>query len=238
VTPATIVHTALVEAIRRALAAAGDPAKAPAQQAYMKSAMPYRGVTAPVLKATLRPILADPAYRLETRTQWEATIRDLWDRADHREERYAALAVTGHRHYRAHQDRDAVPLYRHLVQTGAWWDYVDEIAARRIGPILRADLAAESARMREWARDDGLWVRRAAILSQLGSRADTDRALLLDCVQANLGSRELFINKAIGWALRQYAHVGPEAGDWVRDVTRSYGERLAPLSRREALRHL
>ena len=234
----TLAHTALVRAVRDALAEAGDPARAPGQQAYMKSTMPYRGVTAPALRATLRPILADPAYVLRSRPQWEATVRDLWDGAGFREERYAALALTGHRLYRAWQDGDTVPLYLHLVRTGSWWDYVDEIAARRVGPIVRADPGPEGARMREWARDPDLWVRRTAILSQLGSKADTDRALLLDCIEANLGSREFFINKAIGWALRQYAHTGPEAGQWVCTVVAAHGDRLAPLSRREALKHL
>jgi len=204
----------------------------------MKSAMPYRGLSAPLLKATLRPLLADPAYRLGTREEWDATVRALWDGAAYREERYAAVAVTGHRHYRGWQDARAVPLYRHLIETGAWWDFVDEIASRRIGPILRADPEHEAARMRRWAREEHLWVRRAAILSQLGSKDETDLDLLSECIEMNLGSREFFINKAIGWALRQYAHVGPEAGEWVRSVVAAYGDRLAPLSRREALKHL
>lgn len=204
----------------------------------MKSALPFRGITAPRLAATLRPILADPEYRLGARREWEATVRALWDGASYREERYAALALTGHRLYRAHQDPDAVPLYRHLVVTGAWWDYVDQIAAQRIGPILRAYPGTEPARMRAWARDDDLWVRRTAILCQLGSHEATDVSLLLDCIGPSVERREFFLAKAIGWALRQYAREGPEAADRVRQVVRSYGDRMAPLSRREALKHL
>ena len=228
----------LVEAVRAALADAADPARAPAQQTYMKSALPFRGITAPRLAATLRPVLADPAYRLGTRQEWEATVRSLWDDASYREERHAALALTGHRLYRAHQDPDAVPLYRHLVVTGAWWDYVDQIAAQRIGPILRAHPGTEPARMRAWARDDDLWVRRTAILCQLGSHEATDLSLLLDCIGPSVERREFFLAKAIGWALRQYAHEGPEAAGWVSQVVSSYGDRMVPLSRREALKHL
>src|SRR5680860_1679906 len=90
----------LVDAVCRELEAAGDPDRAKGQQAYMKSAMPFRGITSPHLKATLRPLLADPAYRLGERDEWEATIRGLWDGAHFREERYAALAISGHRLYR------------------------------------------------------------------------------------------------------------------------------------------
>ncbi|HZW45274.1 MAG TPA: DNA alkylation repair protein [Dermatophilaceae bacterium] len=229
----------LVDAVCRELEAAGDPDRAKGQQAYMKSAMPFRGITSPHLKATLRPLLADPAYRLGERDEWEATIRGLWDGAHFREERYAALAISGHRLYRVWaQDRSSMPLYLYLIETGAWWDFVDEIAARRVGPVLRAHPETEAARMRSWATADNLWVRRAAILSQLSSKDETDRQLLLDCITPNLADREFFIRKAIGWSLRQYAHSGPSAADWVRRSVDQIDTRLSPLSRREALKNL
>jgi 3-methyladenine DNA glycosylase AlkD len=92
--------------------------------------------------------------------------------------------------------------------------------------------------MRAWAGDGNLWVRRAAILSQLSSRDLTDRQLLLDCINPNLDDREFFIRKAIGWSLRQYAQSGATAADWVRRSVDELGPRLSPLSRREALKHL
>ena len=205
----------------------------------MKSAMPFRGITSPVLKATLRPLLIDPACLLADRDEWEGTIRGLWDDARFREERYAALAIAGHRLYRGWaRERSAMPLYRHLVESGAWWDLVDDIAAHRVGPVLRSHPETEAARMRSWAVDGDLWVRRAAILSQLLSKEQTDRRLLLDCVTPNLADKEFFIRKAIGWSLRQYARSGAEAADWVRHRVADLGPRLSPLSRREALKHL
>lgn len=225
----------VVAAIRGALAAAGNPERAVAQQAYMKSEMPFRGIGSRELTALLRPILADPAYRISHRGEWDAAVLDLWDAATHREERYAAIALTGHRAYRAWQDPDAVPLYEHLVRTGAWWDLVDPVASNRIGPILLAHREALTPLVRAWATDDDLWVRRTAILSQLAFKADTDTALLCACVEPNLADRSFWIRKAIGWALRQYARTDPE---WVRDTVSTYGERLSGLSRREALKHL
>ena len=91
-------------AVRAALAWAGDPVRAAGQQAYMKSSMPYRGLTSPELRALLRPLLADPALAPASREAWEADVRALWDGAAYREERYAALALTGHRVARAWQD--------------------------------------------------------------------------------------------------------------------------------------
>ena len=229
----------LVKAVRRELEKAGDVDRAKGQQAYMKSTMPFRGITAPHLKSILRPLLADPAYLLVERDEWEATIRRLWDRAEFREERYAALAISGHSRYR-HWARDpaAMPLFRHLIETGAWWDFVDEIASRLVGPVLRAHPESESERMRAWATADSMWVRRAAILSQLSSKDETDRQLLLDCITPNLTEGEFFIRKAIGWSLRQYAHSGIAAADWVRASVDQLGPRLSPLSRREALKNL
>jgi 3-methyladenine DNA glycosylase AlkD len=225
----------VVAAIRGALAAAGDPERAVAQQAYMKSEMPFRGIGSQELTALLRPILADPAHRLADRGEWDAAVRDLWDSATHREERYAAIALTGHRAYRAWQDPEAVPLYEHLVRTGAWWDLVDPVASNRVGPILRGHHDAVSPVVRAWSTDADLWVRRTAILSQLTSKAETDTALLRACVEPNLADHSFWIRKAIGWALRQYSRTDPE---WVRETVATYGERLSGLSRREALKHL
>lgn len=229
----------VVDAVCRELEQAGDPDRAKGQQAYMKSAMPFRGLPSPALKATLRPLLADPAYLLNDRDQWEATVRDLWDGARFREERYAALAICGHRPYRQWAtERSAMPLYRYLVESGAWWDFVDDIASHRIGPILRANPETEPGRLRFWATAGSMWVRRSAILSQLSSKEETNRQLLLDCVTPNLADREFFIRKAIGWSLRQYARSGPAAADWVRASVDELGPRLSPMSRREALKHL
>ncbi|MFD1504955.1 DNA alkylation repair protein [Georgenia yuyongxinii] len=227
-------------AIRGALAAAADPERAAGQQRYMKSAMPFRGLTSPVLKATLRPLLADPALALPDRSTWEAAIRDLWDGAEFREERYAAIALARHRRYAGWAaEPAALHMYRHLVETGAWWDLVDDVAAHLVGAVLRAHPAEGGAHMRTWAVDDHLWVRRTAILSQLKSKAGTDTDLLADCIGANLaGSRhghEFFIRKAIGWALREYAKTDAA---WVRAYVEAAGSTLAPLSRREALEHL
>lgn len=225
----------VVEAIRIALAGAGDPQRAVSQQAYMKSSMPYRGITSPQLKALLRPILSDPAHLIEERTPWEGAVRDLWDNATHREERYAATALTGHRAYRAWQDPEAVPLYRHLVVTGAWWDHVDEVASTRIGPILLSHQEILTPTVRAWATDDDLWLRRTAIISQLTFKERTDLELLTDVIEPNLADPSFWIRKAIGWALRQHARTDPT---WVRATVASYGDRLSGLSRREALKHL
>lgn len=227
----------LVADLRRRLATAADPERAPRMQAYMKSDMPFRGVSAVPLRKICREVFAE--HPLPDRTSWERAVRTLWDDATYREERYAAVALCEHRLYTEHQDAEALPLYHHLVVTGAWWDLVDGVASHQVGRILRADPATVAPVVRSWAREDDLWVRRTAVLCQLGSKAETDTELLEDVLAANLegsayGGR-FFIRKAVGWALREYAKTDPA---WVRAFVTAHESELSGLSRREALRNL
>ncbi|MBG6181482.1 DNA alkylation repair protein [Arthrobacter sp. CAN_A1] len=237
-TPAPVAEaTQLVAAVRDRLRAAADPAKAPRMQAYMKSAMPYLGVSSQPHKLICREVFA--GHPLPDRAQWEWAVRQLWDGATFREERYAAVELLIHRLYCGYQDEQTLTLYRHLVETGAWWDFIDVIASHGVGPILRAEPEITSPVMRSWARDGQLWVRRTAILCQLSSKGETDADLLADVVGVNLSGslhgKKFFIRKAIGWALREYAKTNP---DWVLTFARDNEKGLSPLSRREALKHL
>ncbi len=227
-----------VGAVRAALAEAGDPDRAVQQQRYMKSQLPFRGLTAPELKALLRPLLAE--HRFIDRGSWEAAVRELWDGATHREEWYAAIALLRRRTHRAWLDPDALPLLEHLVRTGAWWDVVDEIASHVVGQVLLEHRAGVTSVMDAWSVDgDSLWIRRTAMLAQLRHREDTDTELLARVLVANLDDttfgRDFFIRKALGWALRQHARTD-EA--WVKAFVSTHAERLSGLSRREALKHI
>ncbi len=223
----------LIELIRATLAPAGDPEAAAIQQAYMKSAMPYFGISAAQLKVLLRPLLA--AYRPADRSAWESTIRELWDEATHREERYAATALARHRVGRAWQDPGMLELYRHLIVTGAWWDHVDEIASHLVGDVLAAHRAEVTPVIRKWAVDGDPWLRRTAVLCQLRHGPDTDLDLLRFAIEANVADTSFWLRKAIGWALRQQARTDPE---WVRAEVDRLDGRISGLSRREALKHL
>lgn len=227
----------VVTAVRHSLAGTGDPVRALQQQRYMKSALPFEGLSLPQLRARLRPVLAE--HRLESPEEWQHAARVLWDEASVREHLYSALALLRHRFYREWVRPDLLPLLRHLVVTGAWWDVVDEIAVHLVGDVLAAHRAEVTPLMRQWARDDDLWLRRTAVLCQLAHKEATDATLLGDALAANLvGSRfgtEFFVRKAVGWALRERARTDP---DWVRAFAEVHAERLSPLSRREALKHL
>ena len=127
----------------------------------------------------------------------------------------------------------ALPLFDELIVTGAWWDFVDEVAAGMLGELLDRDGAALAPVLRRWAHDDVMWRRRAAIVSQVRRKERTDLALLYDCIEPSRGEREFFLRKGIGWALRAYAWVEPD------EIERYCAtHELSTLSRREALRNI
>jgi 3-methyladenine DNA glycosylase AlkD len=223
----------VVRAVCRALAAAADPVKAPQMQAYMKSAMPYRGVSAPRQRAIWREVLA--AHSMNCDELRDAALH-LWRHARFREERYAAIALTDARAHADCRDMSLLPVVEEMIVTGAWWDYVDALATHHLGDILRAEPRRMKPILRKWARDgDSMWKRRAAILSQVRFKRDTDLALLYDCIEPNLTHRDFFIRKAIGWALRQYAWADPRE---VQRYVAANRARLSPLSIREALKNV
>jgi 3-methyladenine DNA glycosylase AlkD len=228
----TQLHRPLSE-LRKALRRAADPAKALAMQTYMKSAMPYHGVPVPLLRKICKETFADA--RIETALQWRAQVLHLWREAEFREERYAAVYLARDRRARRFQTPSAMRVYEELIVTGAWWDYVDEIASHCIGSIVRDYPGPMRRKMLSWAKSENLWKRRTAILCQLGCKRETDLTLLYACIEPSLGSPEFFLQKAIGWALRQYAWTDPAE---IKGYVRRNRSRLSALSLREALKNV
>ena len=201
-------------------------------QAYMKSAMPYLGVSSPARAVVLREAFA--AHLIEGFDAWHDTALALWREATHREECYSAIALASHRAYRKHLTRAALPLLEEFIVEGAWWDHVDE-TAHLVGVLLRDDRAWMTRTMRAWSTDPHLWKRRVSIICQLQCKDATDLDLLYANIEANLDDRDFFIRKAIGWALRQYARTDPAE---VARYVAAHADRLSPLSQREAMKHL
>jgi 3-methyladenine DNA glycosylase AlkD len=223
--------SSLLTDLRREFKLIADPQKAIAMQAYMKSAMPYHGVPSPLVKKVCRKVFADLA--LSSRTAWQIQVLDIWRNAKYREERYAAVNLCAGKLARPFHEPRAMKMYEEMIVTGAWWDYVDEIS-HRVGDILRTYPARMKPMMRQWSRCDDLWKRRTSIICQLDFKTETDLDLLYACIEPSLDSKEFFLRKAIGWALRQHAWTDP--GAVIAYVKRE--TRLAPLSRREALKNL
>ena len=156
-------------------------------------------------------------------------------RARYREERYAAIDLTEARRFDAFQDLAALPMYEEMIVTGAWWDLVDGIASHRLGTLLRRFPREMRREMLAWSRSDDLWKRRSAILCQLTFKEDTDLDLLYATIEPALSSKEFFLRKAVGWALRQHAWTDPRE---IRRYVRERSKELSSLSKREALKNV
>lgn len=237
-------HRELVAAVRDALARHADPARAVDQQRYMKSAMPYRGLVTADVRRLVAAELVRPEHQLGSRGQWIATMLELWDGATHREERYAALALARHRTSRPFRTTAMLSVTHHFVVTGAWWDLVDETATHLLRDDLLRDRAGVEPTVRAWSVDPDLWLRRAAIICQVGVLDRVDLDLLAAVVVPNLehagtagpdGKQDFFIRKGIGWALRDAARRHP---GWVAAFVGEHREHMAGLTVREATKHL
>lgn len=204
--------------LTRALGDVADPNRAVSMAAYLRGHFDFLGIPTPARRAASQAVLRE----LRGSPDWEF-VTACWA-AKQREFQYVACD-----HLRSVPLGAAdLPRLKQLVTTRSWWDTVDAL----VKPIGRA---ADAGAMRDWARDDNLWVRRTAILHQLGRKTATNPELLRDIILGNLGSGEFFIDKALGWALRDYSKVNPE---WVRDFLAEHAAELAPLSRRQAAKYL
>lgn len=228
----TLVNQRLIDAISSQLCAHADPTRAHGQQTYMKSALPFIGVRVPVVRRLTHG--ACKANPCTDGRQYRATVEALFGTAEYQEQRYAAVGVctfTGHDRY---QTLNQLPMYRELIVEAAWWDIVDELSLR-VGLLLQRYPKPMARTLRRWARGENLWLRRTAIIAQRALKQVTDVSLLFDCIEPALDSREFFLRKAIGWALRDLARTNPRA---VLAYVETHQERLSPLSKREALKHL
>ena len=122
----------------------------------------------------------------------------------------------------------------YLIVTKSWWDTVDSLAGGTVGFHFKRFPDVREKYLAKWRSSENFWLRRTTILFQLNYKEETDFDLLCDIIRENLGSKEFFINKAIGWALRQHARVDSKA---VKKFVMTTKE-LNPLSRREALKHI
>jgi 3-methyladenine DNA glycosylase AlkD len=201
-------------------------------QWYMKSDMPYFGVQTSVRRKICRAVFK--AHPVNSFEEWTETILGLWRYAEHREERYGALELAGAKGYEGYQTFKTLPMYEEMVVSGAWWDYVDDIASHRLRTLIERYPRGMARRMRSWSKDPNLWKRRSAIICQLRRGFDTDLDLLWDCIEPNLDDKQLFLRKAIGWALRDLAWFDLET---IERYVAANEDRLSGLSKREALKN-
>jgi 3-methyladenine DNA glycosylase AlkD len=205
-----------------------DPVAAAPMKAYMRNQFEYLGIKTPEQRQLLKGFVAE--YGLPALDDLAPILLDLWALPE-REFQYAALGLLGR--FEDKLPAEFIDTIEALLTIKSWWDTVDSLAGNTVGVHFKRFPAVRDATLERWRISDDFWLRRTCILFQLGYKSETDFDLLKDIIRENLGSKEFFINKAIGWALRQYTRVDPEG---VRTFVAETP--LAPLSAREALKWL
>ena len=215
-----------VEELVKELRAVASPDDAVAMKAYMKNKFEFLGVKTPA-----RRKLAKTFFKQQTDSviDWNF-INEAW-KNPYRELQYAALDYLENR--KKLLTPSDLPRLKKLAQTKSWWDTIDFLD-RLVGSII-ARFPETKEIIVAWSCDEDIWLRRLAIDHQLLRKEKTDTELLENILVNNLGQTEFFINKAIGWALRDYSKTN---ADWVRDFIEQHREEMSALSIREGSKYL
>ncbi len=220
----------MIVGIRKDLRQIANPDYARRMQAYMKSEMLYHGIKSAEQTKVKQKWFKE--FPVASFNEYIELIQDLWA-ADFREERYVAISL-GNK-YKKFQTMEALPVYQMMIQDGAWWDYVDAIAANLIGALLKKYPAEMRTVLYQWIEHDDLWLRRSAILAQLKFKANTDETMLFEFCARCMEEKVFWIRKAIGWALREYSKTNPDS---VREFVEKTHERMSGVTWREARKYI
>ena len=225
-TPKQFVH-----ALEHALIPLADEAKAQGMKAYLLNQFEFLGLAAPVRRAAVKAI---GKVKWQSTADLLAAAELLWQKPE-REYRYTAVDLL--RQQSAQLNVKDLPALQALLLQDAWWETVDSLSAV-IAEVMHAAVQQKpnaAVTMDAWLKHPSHWVRRSAMLHQLGWRLDTDTTRLFGYAQQLADEKEFFIRKAIGWALRDYARWNPQA---VTEFLLQNRTRLSGLTVREAAKHL
>jgi 3-methyladenine DNA glycosylase AlkD len=227
----TMTPKPFVRAVERALTPLANASRAVQMQAYLLDQFEFLGLPAPVRRDAVKAI---------GKVQWQSAddllnVAELLWQKPQREYRYTAVDLL--RKHSARLSVNDLPALQALLLRDAWWETVDGLSAV-IAEVMHAAVQQKpnaAKVMDAWLKHPSHWVRRSAMLHQLGWRLDTDTARLFGGAQQLADEKEFFIRKAIGWALRDYARWNPQA---VTEFLVQHRTNLSGLTVREAAKHL
>jgi 3-methyladenine DNA glycosylase AlkD len=217
-----------VASIKTLLEQHADPAQAGPMKKYMRDQFEYLGIKTPQNTALQKEFFKEQGF--PELSELDTVLRELWS-LPQREFQYVAVGLL--RGFENKIPANFIRTIEYMLVTKSWWDTVDSIAGGIVGVHFQRFPEVRERYLAKWRASENFWLRRSAILFQLNYKKETDFDLLCEIIRENLDSKEFFINKAIGWSLRQYARIDPKA---VKKFVKS--TQLHPLSRREAMKHL
>lgn len=203
-----------------------NPENAIPMAKYMKNKFEFLGLKSP-LRRELQKDFLKQAVRLPI-AEFSKLIRQLWNEP-FREYQYTASELLDK--YKKKLPKGYITEFEWLITTKSWWDTVDGIAPRSLGYYFQLYPEMIQTYIPIWTTQENFWLQRAAILFQLKYKQETNTDLLFEVIRQLKDGKEFFVNKAIGWALREYSKTNPkEVSIFVA------ANKLSPLSRREALK--
>ncbi|MBI5351177.1 MAG: DNA alkylation repair protein [Chloroflexi bacterium] len=216
-----------VDALKKLYEQNANPNQAVPMSRYMRDQFEYLGIKTPQNALLIKGFINE--HGLPPPDKLDVISRELWS-LPQREFQYVAIGLV--RKLENELGPEFIITLEYLLITKSWWDTVDSIAGGIVGTQFKRFPDVKKKYLKKWRKSDNFWLRRTTLLFQLGYKKETDFDLLCEIIKENLGSDEFFINKAIGWSLRQYAHTNPAPVKKFVKATKD----LHPLSRREALK--
>jgi 3-methyladenine DNA glycosylase AlkD len=196
------------------------------QKAYMRNQFEYYGLKAPERRKIQAPFLV--RQFLPEKKELHKIVKELWNKPQ-RDYQYFSQELVFK--YVNQLERSDMPLFEYMVTHKSWWDTIDFIAVKLMGEYFKIYPEQIELYIEKWLNSNNIWLQRCAILFQLKYKEELNTNVLSYVIKSLLGSKEFFINKAIGWVLREYSRTNPK---WV--VVFVDKTELNALSRREALR--
>jgi 3-methyladenine DNA glycosylase AlkD len=196
------------------------------QKAYMRNQFEFYGI-----KATERREIQKPFFIKEflpKKDELDNIVKLLWEKPQ-RDYQYFSQELA-FKYVKQFEKKD-IELFEYMVTHKSWWDTVDFIATNLMGEYFKKYPEQINATIKKWLNSNNIWLQRSALLFQLKYKENLDTVLLSSIINSLLGSKEFFINKAIGWILREFSKTNPK---WVIEFSSKTA--LSNLSKKEALR--
>ena len=194
---------------------------------YMLNKFEYIGIKTPERREIFKNFFKE--YKNEEKIDWEF-VNNCWENK-YREFQYVAADYL--KNMKDKLTIDDIPKLKQFILKKSWWDTIDNLDMT-IGALALKDSNVNKILL-EWSINENIWLRRIAIDHQLLRKEKTNTELLEKILKNNLGQTEFFINKAIGWALRDYSKTNPK---WVKNFIEKNKEKMAKLSIKEASKYL
>lgn len=220
--------TDYIQNLRNVLEQHSDETTADWSFNYMKNQFVFLGIKAPLRNTLFKQFMLE-----NTPPQYDDLVDMVWELWLEPEREFQYFAIEILVKYKKSWSEDIIELFEKLIVTKSWWDSVDYISSALVSVYLKRFPHQIVPVTERWMNSENMWLQRVCLIFQLSYRKETDTELMFAYMHRLTYSKEFFIQKAIGWALRQYARTDAEA---VKDFVEN--TKLAPLSKREALKHI